>query len=97
MGRTDKMRGGRTHGGGKKAHRGAGKKGGKGNAGLHKHRFMYCNKYMPGHFGVHGFKRPQSVVSSMITMNVSDLDKAIDESTLSAIKAIDGVLSARQI
>ena len=78
MGRTEKFRGSRTHGAGKKAHRGAGKRGGKGNAGLHKHRFMEMNKYMPDHFGVHGFSRPQSVVARQITLNVCDLDKCIE-------------------
>lgn len=56
--RTKKYRGSRTHGRGKKAGRGAGLKGGKGNAGLHKHRFTYMIKYMPNHFGRRGFVPP---------------------------------------
>lgn len=76
--RTNKFRGSRTHGRGKKAGRGAGKRGGTGNAGLHKHKAQYMLKYMPDHFGRHGFKRPQKMVSAKITMNVGDLEQIID-------------------
>ena len=55
MGRTSKFRGSRTHGRGKKAGRGAGKRGGRGNAGLHKHRYITTVKDMPDHFGRRGF------------------------------------------
>jgi len=55
--RTEKYRGRRTHGRGKKAGRGAGLRGGKGNAGLHKHKYMHMLKFDPYHFGRHGFKR----------------------------------------
>ncbi|GAH16501.1 unnamed protein product, partial [marine sediment metagenome] len=51
-----------THGKGKKGGRGAGLRGGRGNAGLLKHKHMYMTKNMPDHFGRHGFKRPQSVI-----------------------------------
>ena len=47
---------------GKKSGRGAGKHGGTGNAGLHKHKVMHMLKYMPDHFGRHGFKRPPEIV-----------------------------------
>jgi large subunit ribosomal protein L15 len=75
--KTSKYRGGRTHGRGKKAGRGAGLRGGRGNAGLHKHKWISTVKYSPEHFGRHGFKRPQSVVSDMITMNLSDLEQSL--------------------
>ena len=56
--RTNKFRGrSRYHGRGKKAGRGAGKRGGRGNAGLNKHKVMTRIKYMPGHWGMHGFNR----------------------------------------
>ncbi len=64
-----------THGKGKKGGRGAGLRGGRGNAGLHKHKFMYMLKYMPDHFGVHGFKRPQSVVKKEMIINVGQLEE----------------------
>jgi len=63
-----------THGRGKKAGRGAGLRGGKGNAGLHKHRRMYMIKNMPDHFGRHGFKRPQSIIKKDKTINVGNLE-----------------------
>jgi large subunit ribosomal protein L15 len=77
--RTRKFRGTRTHGRGKKAGRGAGLHGGTGNAGLHKHKYMMMLKYDPEHFGRHGFKRPQEVVSAKITMNVGDVQESIDK------------------
>ena len=64
-----------THGRGKKGGRGAGLRGGRGNAGLMKHRHMYMTKYMPDHFGHHGFKRPQSILKRDVTINVGKLDK----------------------
>ena len=63
-----------THGRGKKAGRGAGLRGGRGNAGLLKHRYMHMTKNMPDHFGRHGFKRPSSVVKKDITINVGQLE-----------------------
>jgi large subunit ribosomal protein L15 len=76
--KTDRFRGSRTHGRGKKSGRGAGKRGGTGNAGLHKHKVMHMLKYMPDHFGRHGFKRPQKVVSAKITINVCDLEEQLE-------------------
>jgi large subunit ribosomal protein L15 len=63
-----------THGRGKKAGRGAGLRGGRGNAGLLKHRYMYMVKNMPDHFGRHGFKRPQSIVKKDKIINVGQLE-----------------------
>jgi large subunit ribosomal protein L15 len=63
-----------THGRGKKGGRGAGLRGGRGNAGLHKHKFMHMIKYMPDHFGAHGFKRPQSIIQKNKIINVGDLE-----------------------
>ena len=64
-----------THGRGKKGGRGAGLRGGRGNAGLMKHKHMYMTKYMPDHFGRHGFKRPQSIVKKDKTINVGQLEE----------------------
>jgi len=75
--RTSKFRGSRTHGRGKKAGRGAGLRGGRGNAGLHKHKWISIVKYDPDHFGHHGFKRPQSVVRSKVTVNLSEIELAL--------------------
>lgn len=64
-----------THGKGKKGGRGSGLRGGRGNAGLHKHKFSYMLKYMPDHFGVHGFKRDPSLVKTDRIINVGQLDE----------------------
>ena len=72
--KTQKFRGSRTHGRGKKGGRGAGKHGGHGNAGLHKHKYIHMLKFDPDHFGRHGFKRPQCTVVSKFTINVSDIE-----------------------
>lgn len=68
-----------THGRGKKGGRGAGLRGGRGNAGLCKHKFMYMMKYMPDHYGRHGFKRPQSILKENKTINVGELEEKFPE------------------
>ena len=75
--RTKKFRGSRTHGRGRKAGRGAGLRGGRGNAGLHKHKWIRVVKYCPDYFGHHGFKRPQSVVTDKITVNLSEVEQSL--------------------
>ena len=63
-----------THGKGKKAGRGAGLRGGRGNAGLLKHKYMHMIKNMPNHFGKHGFKRHPSITKSNKTINIGQLE-----------------------
>lgn len=75
--RTRKFRGSRTHGRGVKAGRGAGKQGGRGNAGLHKYKFKSMLIYCPDHFGRHGFKRPAAAQSFPVAVNVGELDTLI--------------------
>jgi large subunit ribosomal protein L15 len=77
--RTKKFRGSRTHGRGRKAGRGAGLRGGRGNAGLHKHKWISVVKYCPDYFGHHGFKRPQSVVTDKITVNLSEVEQSLQD------------------
>jgi large subunit ribosomal protein L15 len=72
--RTRKFRGLRTHGRGIKAGRGAGKQGGRGNAGLHKYKFKSMLIYAPDHFGRHGFKRPPEIVEGHLAVNVGALE-----------------------
>ena len=64
-----------THGRGKKGGRGAGLRGGRGNAGLLKHRYVYMLKNMPDHFGRSGFKRHQSITKRDKTINVGQLEE----------------------
>ena len=79
MSKANKHRGRcRTHGRGHKAGRGAGKRGGRGNAGMNKHRVMTRIKYMPGHWGMHGFNRDPSLRTVYVTCNVSDLERMAD-------------------
>lgn len=73
--KTKKFRGSMTHGKGKKGGRGAGLRGGRGNAGLHKHKYVHMLKYMPDHFGVHGFKRDPSLHKEDRIINVGQLDE----------------------
>ncbi|DAC54344.1 MAG TPA: 50S ribosomal protein L15 [Candidatus Poseidoniaceae archaeon] len=64
----------RYHGRGKKAGRGAGKRGGRGLAGINKHRVMTRIKYMPKHWGMHGFNRHPSLRNVNVTVNVGQLE-----------------------
>jgi large subunit ribosomal protein L15 len=84
--RTRKFRGLRTHGRGIKAGRGAGKQGGRGNAGLHKYKFKSMLIYAPDHFGRHGFKRPAQIVEAHGAVNVGELDALLP--LLRAAKAV---------
>ena len=78
--RTNKFRGrSRYHGRGKKAGRGAGKRGGRGRAGIGKHKVMFRNKYLPGHWGMHGFNRHPSLRKVNVSINVSELSQLSDE------------------
>ena len=77
--RTNKFRGrSRYHGRGKKAGRGAGKRGGRGRAGIGKHKVMFRNKYLPGHWGMHGFNRHPSLRKVNVSINVSELSQLTD-------------------
>ncbi len=71
---TDKkrrQRGSRTHGGGsQKNRRGAGHRGGRGNAGRDKHEFHGQEP-----LGKHGFTRPDDVIDNVATVNVGELDE----------------------
>ena len=47
----------------------------RGNAGLNKHRVMTRVKYMPGHWGMHGFNRHPSLRTVYVTCNVGQLEE----------------------
>lgn len=89
----------RYHGSGKKAGRGAGKRGGRGNAGINKHRVMTRIKYMPNHWGMHGFNRHPSLRTVYVTVNVSqlkDMAKGSDTINLTEL-GIDKLLGSGRI
>jgi len=75
-----KKRGQRSPGyGSQKKHRGGGSRGGRGLAGLHKHKRMTAIKYMPDHYGKRGFKRPDKVTEETKIINIKQLDSQIEK------------------
>jgi len=72
--RTKKFRGSRTHGRGKKHGRGAGGRGGTGNAGLHKHKFKWMLINDPDHFGAHGFVRHHDGEHEVVAVDLETLE-----------------------
>lgn len=77
--KTKKFRGSRTCGGGThKNRRGGGSRGGRGMAGGCKHHFV--RNYKQGiTYGKHGFKRPLSITSEKVIVNVGEIDEAIEQ------------------
>lgn len=68
-------RGSRTHGGGsQKNRRGAGHRGGRGDAGRKKHESA---NHPP--IGKSGFKRPQKILEDVEVSNVGDIDRKIED------------------
>ncbi|MDP7080669.1 MAG: uL15 family ribosomal protein [Candidatus Undinarchaeales archaeon] len=75
--KIESMRGTKSCGGGsKKKRRGAGNKGGHGNAGMHKGKWTYVVKYDPKHFGKYGFNKPMGFIP--ITINLKELDQSLE-------------------
>ena len=75
--RKSMMTGSRTRGRGHKKGRGAGLRGGRGNAGCHKtKRIMY--ERVGRVWGAHGFKRAQSVVSANNSINLKTIEENAD-------------------
>lgn len=70
----ERFRGGRTYHGSHKKWRGGGSRGGRGDAGLLKHKWSYIVKYDPEHFGRHGFKRPDSI-KKIKAINLDKIEK----------------------
>jgi large subunit ribosomal protein L15 len=76
--KTKKFRGSRTCGGGThKNRRGAGSRGGRGNAGGHKHHYVRSLKRGFVH-GKRGFKRQKRVIKGKTTINVGELDEMVE-------------------
>ncbi len=70
-----KFRGKRSYGyGSHKKHRGGGSRGGRGKAGMHKHKWSYTVKYEPDHFGKRGFKRPIAAAKKVKPINLRHLE-----------------------
>lgn len=80
--KSSKLRGNREHARGKKKGRGAGLRGGRGNAGAHKHkRVHYFSKLTDGDYWGRekGFKRPENIVVVKTAINVSEIDEQIEK------------------
>ena len=72
--KAKRRRGERTYHGSAKKWRGKGSRGGRGKAGLHKHKWSWVLKYEPNHFGKKGFKPPLAVRRKPATINLEELD-----------------------
>ncbi|MEM1508762.1 MAG: uL15 family ribosomal protein [Thermofilaceae archaeon] len=73
-------RGSRTHGWGRVGqHRRSGRKGGRGRAGFHKHKWTWVMVYAKEMFGKHGFSRPLSILPNWKIINVGELDEMAEE------------------
>ncbi|MEM1664893.1 MAG: uL15 family ribosomal protein [Zestosphaera sp.] len=80
--KSRKMRGSRTHGYGRVGqHRKAGSRGGRGAAGLHKHKWTWVVKYHPDWFGKHGFKNPNPTIEKeeIRAINLRELSEKVEE------------------
>ncbi|MBI4010312.1 MAG: 50S ribosomal protein L15 [Candidatus Aenigmarchaeota archaeon] len=71
-------RGERSYHGSHKKWRGGGSRGGRGQAGRHKHKWSYVVKYEPDHFGKHGFKIPQNIAEDVKIINIEDLNRIME-------------------
>jgi large subunit ribosomal protein L15 len=85
-----RRRGERTYHGSHKKWRGGGSRGGRGKAGLHKHKWSYVVKYEPEHFGKRGFKKPLSVSKKMRAINLEDLEKISEKLLVGKIAEKEG-------
>ena len=56
---------------------------------MNKHRVMYRNKYMPNHWGMHGFNRHPTLRNFNITVNVSQLEGLADGADTLDLTAMD--------
>ncbi|MFH0711185.1 MAG: uL15m family ribosomal protein [Candidatus Aenigmatarchaeota archaeon] len=75
-----KFRGHRSYGtGSHKKARGAGNRGGRGKAGMHKHKWSLTVQSEERIFGKHGFKRPPSAVKEIRAINLRKLDSIAEE------------------
>jgi len=89
--KINKMRGSRSIGGGcTKKRRGAGHKGGKGNAGLGKHHWTWTVKNDPNHFGKYGFKRPQKMIKKSNPVNLGYLEDNSEKLLDNGIATMEG-------
>jgi large subunit ribosomal protein L15 len=83
-----RRRGERTYHGRHGYPRGGGSRGGRGNAGLHKHKWLHTIKYKPDHFGKKGFRNPNKRKINVISLKT--LESKIDEFIKNGFGKIEG-------
>ena len=88
--KNERHRGSRTHGRGKKAGRGAGLRGGRGNAGLNKHNQLKVKIDNPRYFGRIGFKRHPSLHDNKGTINVGNIQSDLPKYLKSGMAKKEG-------
>jgi large subunit ribosomal protein L15 len=77
--KIQKMHGSRGCGyGNAQKHRGAGSRGGRGNAGSGKHKQKGILAKFGNIFGKHGFKRHESIQTHNVTINISEIERRFD-------------------
>ncbi len=74
-----KNRGSRTHGRGIKSGRGAGERGGRGKAGLNKHKYPTMANEEPDFLGPKGFSRPQNLIEEKEAINIYQVEEQMNE------------------
>ncbi len=74
-----KNRGSRSHGRGIKSGRGAGERGGRGKAGIGKHKWKSTVKDDPDYFGPKGFTRPQQLIDEDEVINIYQVEEILDD------------------
>ncbi|MCX6816032.1 MAG: uL15 family ribosomal protein [Candidatus Aenigmarchaeota archaeon] len=88
-----KWRGGTSHGWGmKKKHRGGGSTGGRGFAGMHKHKYTLVTTRYTDWYGRHGF---HSLKKKVNVINAGDLEKISRENDIDLTKLGYGKLLSR--
>ena len=73
-----RFRGNRHYHGSHKNWKGSGNRGGRGQAGMHKHKWTYTVKYDPEHYVKRGFIR-HSAGKELKAINLKELDKMVDK------------------
>ncbi len=85
-----KNRGSRSHGRGIKNGRGAGERGGRGKAGLGKHKWKSLANDDPDYFGPKGFTRPQQLIEEDEVINIYQVEEMLDELVEQGFASVEG-------
>lgn len=81
-----RFRGRRTYHGSHKKWRGGGSRGGRGKAGLHKHKWSYTVKYEPEHFGKKGFRSLRKKGRGINLCELERMAKKSGENVIDVVK-----------